>query len=104
MVGQPVIVCLDAFVLPHLVFAWFVECLNTQHNEARIVSSSQADVVQVVKSNTELRANERICWWFELSSHTEWLETEDACQNEVYIVSPSSNDRVSLDSSTRDIL
>jgi len=65
------------------------------------MTSCQTDVVQIVETSAELGTYKWVSGWFKLARNTVRLETEDACSNEVDIVSPSSNDWVSFDTSTR---
>ena len=60
------------------------------------MSSSESDVIEIVESEAELRADERVGWRLELSGDTVGLETEDAGSNVVNIIPPTSDDRVSI--------
>ena len=73
----------NALFLGEDVFVKVVEHLQTQHNEARVMSASEADVIQVVEPYTELRADKRIGRWINLACNIIWLETVDAGSNVV---------------------
>ena len=60
------------------------------------MSSGESDVIQIVESEAELRANERISGGIHLSSHTVRLEAENSSCNVVYIISPTGDDGVSI--------
>tara|TARA_B110000285_G_C15121395_1_gene617384 strand:+ start:2127 stop:2447 length:321 start_codon:yes stop_codon:yes gene_type:complete len=75
--------------------------LNTEHDETRIVPSCDTNVIQIVESSAELRADQRIGWWIKLTSHAIWLEAEDTSGHKVHIVSPSGDDWVSVDGCAR---
>lgn len=60
--GEPSVVELDTLFLEKCVFVGIVKDLDTEHNEARVMSTSQSNVIEVVKAYTELRADERIGW------------------------------------------
>ena len=61
------------------------------------MSSGNTNIIQIIKSSTELRADQWVGWWVKFTSDAIWLETENTSSNEVNIVSPSSNDWISLD-------
>ena len=61
------------------------------------MSSSDANVVKIVESCAELWANQRVSWWVQLTGHAVRLEAENSCGNEIYVISPSSDDGVSVD-------
>ena len=58
---EPAIVELDALLLEEVVLIGVVEHLDAHHDEARVVSARNTNVVQIVKSGAELGANERVC-------------------------------------------
>jgi hypothetical protein len=70
--------------------------LNSDHYKTWKMSSSQSNVIQIIESKTELRANERICWRIHLTSYAIGLETEDTCSYVIDIVSPTSNYGVAI--------
>jgi len=92
------VVILKAFVLEILKVVLVVKHLISHHDEARIVTTSHTNVVQVVKTHTELRAHQGVGGRVKFTSDTVRLETENTSSNVVYIIAPSSNNRVSLDS------
>ena len=94
--GQPPVVELNALVLEEFIVVWLVKDLDSKHDEARVMASSQANVVEIVESCAELGANQRICGRVKLSRHTVWLEAVNASCDIVHVVSPTSNDGVSL--------
>jgi hypothetical protein len=65
------------------------------------VSSGDTNVVKIIESGAELRANQWVGWWVKLTCDAIWLEAEDTSSCEINIISPSSDDRVSLNSSAR---
>ena len=67
------------------------------------MSSSDTNVVQVIESCTELWANQWIGWWLKLASDAIWLETENTSSTEIYIISPTSNNGISLNCGTWDL-
>jgi len=70
--------------------------LDAEHDEARIMAACQTDVVQVVKSQAELRADKWIGRRVELACDAVRLEAEDTCGNEVNVVAPPCNNGVAL--------
>lgn len=98
---QPTIVELDALILEEYILVWIVENLDTQHYEATVMSSCQADVVEIIESHAELWANQRISRRIQLSGDAVRLETVDASCNVVNIISPASNNWVSLNGLAR---
>lgn len=65
------------------------------------MSSGDPDIIQVVKSNAELRADQRVGRWVQLTGDAVRLEAVDTCCNEVDIVSPPGYNWISIDSSAR---
>jgi hypothetical protein len=63
------------------------------------MSSSNTNIVQIVKSGTELWANQWISWWVKFTCDTIWLEAENSSSNEIDIISPSGYDWVSFNRS-----
>ena len=63
--------------------------------------SGDSNVVQVIEPDTELRTYKGIGRRFELSSDTIWLEAVNAGCNELHIVSPPGNYRVSFNRGAR---
>lgn len=61
------------------------------------MSTSQADIVKVVKTDTELWADERIGWWIKLARNTVWLKAEDTSCHVVNVITPTSNNRIPFD-------
>jgi hypothetical protein len=61
------------------------------------MSTCDTNIVEVVEPSTELWANKWIGWWVKLSGDAVWLETEDTSSDKVDVISPSSDDWVSLD-------
>jgi len=92
--SQPSVVELNALILEELVIIGVVENLLAQHDEARVVPSSQTNIVQVVETSAELGANQGVRWGFKLASDTVGLEAEDSCSDKVDIIAPSCNDGV----------
>ena len=68
------------------------------------MSSSDTNVVQVIESCAELWANQRICWWVKFTSDAVWLEAENTCSTEVDIISPTSDNGISLNCGTWDFI
>ena len=66
------------------------------------MTAGKTDVVQVIESDGELRADERVCWWVQLSRDAVWLEAVDTSSDVIDVVSPSGDDWVSLDGVARD--
>jgi len=60
------------------------------------VPSGEANVVQVVEPEAELRADERIGRGVHLAGHAVGLEAENTSCHIIHIISPASNDRVSV--------
>lgn len=100
--SQPAVVELHALVLEEDIVVRVVENLNTKHDEARVMSTCQTNVVEIIKSHAKLRTNQRVGGRVKLSSHAIGLETIDASCNEVDIVSPTGHNGVTLDGSARD--
>ena len=97
-------VVLKAFVLEILEVVFVVEHLVSHHDEARVMTSSNTDVIQIIETNTELRTDQRIGWRVKFTSHAVRLETENTSSHVVDIITPSSNNGVSLDSCAGDLL
>ena len=66
------------------------------------MSSSDTNIVQIIKSCAELWANQRIGWWVKFTSDAIWLEAENTCSTEINIISPTSNNGISLNCGTWD--
>jgi hypothetical protein len=66
------------------------------------VTAGDTDVVQIVETNAELRANKGVSRGLKLTSDAVRLEAVDTGLDIVNIVSPTSNDGVTLDSGGRD--
>ena len=96
---QPSEVELNDLFLEEFVIVWIVEDLDTHHDETRVMSSSDTNIVQIIESSTELRADQWVGWWIKLTSNAIRLETENTSSHEVNIVSPSGDDWISLDGS-----
>jgi len=97
---QPSEVKFNNFFFEEFMVIRVVEYLDTHHNETRIMSSGYTNIVQIVKSSAELRADQWIGWWIKFTSDAIWLEAENTCSNKVHIVSPSSNDWISFNGVT----
>lgn len=61
------------------------------------MATSQSNVVQIVESETELWTDEWISWWVHLACDTVWLEAENTSSHVVNIITPTSNNRVTID-------
>ena len=57
LLSQPSVVKLYAFVFEEYKLVGFVEDLNTDHHKARVVPTCESDVIQIVESEAELRAD-----------------------------------------------
>lgn len=71
--------------------------MNPHHNKARVVSSCDADVIQIIESDAHLWLG---CWIsrrLELTCHTVRLETVDSGCYIIHIISPPGYDRISVD-------
>jgi hypothetical protein len=66
------------------------------------MSTSDTNIVKIIKSCTELRADQWVGWWIKLSCNTIWLEAENTCSNVINIISPSSDYWISVDRCARD--
>ena len=77
--SEPPEVELDTLILEKLVVVAIVEHLDAEHDEAGVVSASDADVVQVVESHAELRADQWVGRGVQLTGHAVGLEAVDAC-------------------------
>lgn len=102
--SQPSVIKLNTFLCKKLVVIFVVKDLNSDHGKPRVMSTSQTDVIQIVKPNAKLRTNQRIGWRSHLSSHTVGLETVNACLDKFNVISPSGNDWISIDLFTGDSL
>jgi hypothetical protein len=102
--SEPSVVVLKAFILEILKIVLVVEDLVTHHDEARVMTSSHTNVIQIIETYAELGADQRVSRRIEFTSHTVRLETENTSSYVIYIISPSNNHRVSLNSSARDFL
>jgi hypothetical protein len=102
--SEPSVVVLKAFILEILKIVLVVEDLVTHHDEARVMTSSHTNVIQIIEANAELGADQRVGRRVKFTSHTVRLETENTSSHVIYIISPSSDHRVSLNSSARDFL
>lgn len=67
------------------------------------MTPSEANVVKIVESGAELRANQRVGGRVELTRHAVGLEAVDASSDVVYIVSPAGHNGVPFDRSARDV-
>ena len=99
---QPPIVELNALILEEMVLIWLVKDLDAKHDEATVVAACQSDVVQVVEARAELRTNQRIGGWVQLTCDTVGLEAKDARRNVVNVIAPPCNYRISLNRVARD--
>ena len=100
--GQPPIVKLDAFVLEEVVLIRLVKHLDAEHDKPGVMPPSQTNIVQVVESRAELRANQWVGGRVQLTRHTVWLETENSGSHIVNIVAPTCDNRVPFDGGARD--
>jgi hypothetical protein len=98
--GEPSVVELHTFVFEEDELIRFVENLDSHHRETRIVTACHSNVVEIVETDAELGANQRVGWRIHFSSHTVGLETENACSNIINIVPPTGYHGVSVDLST----
>lgn len=95
--SEPPVVEFYALLLEKVVLVRVVEHLNAHHDEPGVVSTSDADIVEVVESETELGTDEGVRWWVQFAGDAVGLETKDPGRHEVYIVAPASHYRVPLD-------
>jgi hypothetical protein len=95
--GQPTMVELEALILEEFVFVGIVEHLDAQHDKARVVASSNTDVVQIVEARAELRADEGVRGRVKLTCHAVGLEAEDTSGYKINIIAPSRDHRVAID-------
>jgi hypothetical protein len=65
------------------------------------MSTSQTNVIEIIKADAELRADERIGGRIELSSDAVWLEAIDTSSHVINVVSPTCHYGVSLDGLAR---
>ena len=99
LLGQPAVVELNALISPELELTRLVEDLNTKHDETGVVTTGDTDVIEIVETDAELRANERVSRGVELTSHAVRLEAVNTGLDIIDIISPTSDDGVTLDSS-----
>ena len=95
--SEPAVVELQTLVLKELVVARHVENLDPHHDEPRVMAAGDADVIQVVESRAELRADQGVGWGVELASDAVGLEAEDASSHEVNVISPAGYNGVAID-------
>jgi hypothetical protein len=88
------IILLDAIIFPKDLIIWLIESLDSEHNEAAVVSAGEADVVQIVETDAELGADEGVGGRFQFPGHAVGLETVDAGRHVVHVVAPARHDRV----------
>jgi len=100
--GEPSEVEFDDLVFEEFVVVWVVKDLDTKHDETRVMTACNTDIIQIIESGTELWANQWVSWWIKFSSDAIWLEAENTSSNEVDIISPSGDDWISVDGSARD--
>ena len=100
--SEPSEVKFDGLFFKEFIVIRIVKYLDTKHDEPGVMSSGYTNIIKIIKSHRELRADKRVSGRIKLSSDTVWLETVNSCGNKVDIISPSGNNRVSLDSSARD--
>jgi len=98
------VVELEALFFEIFVIARVVENLISHHNEARIMSTRHTNIIQIIKSDAELWTDERISRWVKFSSNTIRLETINTSSDIFYIISPTSNNRVSFNTFARNAL
>ena len=84
------------------MFVGFVENLDSHHDKSRVMTSCDSDVVEVVKSDNELRTDKWISRRLQFTCHTVRLEAKNSCSYIVHIVSPPGNNRISVDCGARD--
>ena len=65
------------------------------------MSPSDTNVIKIIESHTELWTNQRVSRRIKLSCNTVWLKAEYTCSSELNIISPSSNDWISINCLTR---
>lgn len=66
------------------------------------MATGDTNVIKIIEPGAELRANQGVGWWVKLTSDAIWLEAEDTSSCEVNIISPSSDDWISFNSSAWD--
>jgi hypothetical protein len=93
---EPSVIKLKALIFKKLIVARVVKNLLSQHDEARVVSTCQANIVQVIETGTKLGTDQGVSWWVKLSSHTVGLEAKDARCNKVDVITPSCDDGISF--------
>lgn len=99
--SKPSVVKLNTLIFEKDKLVGFVENLNTNHHKSRVMSTGQSNVVQIVESKTELRADQRICRWIHLSCDAIRLEAKDSCSYIINIISPTSYNRITIYFCTR---
>lgn len=97
LLSQPAEVEFNALVLEEYVLIWVVENLDAKHNEPRVMTASQTNVIEVIEADTELGADQRVGGRVKLASDAVRLEAINTGSDKVNIVSPSSDNWVSLD-------
>ena len=95
--SEPVVVELNAFLLEKLVVVLVVEDLNAQHHESAVVSACEPNIIEVLKSDAELRAYQRVGWGLHLTRDAVRLKAVDARCYIINVVAPSDNSGVGLD-------
>ena len=94
--SEPAIIELDAFLLEKDVFIGSIENLDTKHHKARVMTTSQSDVIQVVEPHAKLRADQRISRRVEFACHTVGLEAKDTSCHVVDVVTPACHHWISF--------
>lgn len=61
------------------------------------MTTSNSDVIKIVESSAELRANQRVGWGIKFTGNAIWLKAENSSSHKINIISPSGDDWVSLD-------
>ena len=100
--SEPPVVKLDALVLEEHVLLWVIEHLDAQHDESTVMSACQANIIEVIESDAELRTDERVGRRLKLTSDAIGLEAVNTCCDVVNIVSPPCHDWVAFDGGARD--
>ncbi len=86
----------DSLFVKEYVLIRVVEHLAPQHNEARVMAPSQADVVEIVEADAELGLDQGVGRGLQFSSHAVWLEAEDAGCHVVHVVAPAGHHWIAL--------
>jgi hypothetical protein len=86
----------QGLIFEKLEISRVVENLDPHHHKTRIVPSGDPDIVQIIKPNTKLRANQWIGRWIKLSRNTVRLEAKNSSCDKFNIISPSSYNWVSF--------